>query len=305
MDWPDSTYPVITVFPSGLKRNGGMVGPFDVVGENPLIWTSKYGSLVTTIYGVGTAEGFNEKGFAARLLYLAHTDFGLRDLSKPGIHAGLWAQYLLDCASTVEEALLLMDEIQLIMMESHGHKATVHLSMDDQSGDSAIIEYQNGERKIFHGPQFQVQTNEPPYQEQLDMLAEMDFSNPSDNTPLDGNVNPVARFQRAAYFLNLLPEPANSKEAIAGLMSIVRNVSIPFGSPYESFGTYDTEYRTVMDLSNLRYYFELSRSPNVIWVDLNDFAIENGAGVKELNPDDITLTGNVGEKFSQAETIPF
>jgi choloylglycine hydrolase len=137
------------------------------------------------------------------------------------------------------------------------------------------------------------------------MLAEMDFSNPSDNTPLDGNVNPVARFQRAAYFLNLLPEPANSKEAIAGLMSIVRNVSIPFGSPYESFGTYDTEYRTVMDLSNLRYYFELSRSPNVIWVDLNDFAIENGAGVKELNPDDITLTGNVGEKFSQAETIPF
>ena len=39
------------------------------------------------------------------MLYLNATDFGPRDPAKPGVHAGLWAQYLLDNAATVAEAL--------------------------------------------------------------------------------------------------------------------------------------------------------------------------------------------------------
>ena len=76
MDWPESTEPVLTVFPRGLKRNGGTLGSTAVVDDNPLLWTSTFGSLVTTLYGAGTADGLNEAGLAAHMLYLDSTDLG-------------------------------------------------------------------------------------------------------------------------------------------------------------------------------------------------------------------------------------
>ena len=64
MDWPESTQPILTVLPRGMERKGSKLGPDVAVKENGLKWTSKYGSIVTTIYGIGTADGFNERGLA-------------------------------------------------------------------------------------------------------------------------------------------------------------------------------------------------------------------------------------------------
>lgn len=122
MDWPTTTEPVLTVLPRGLKHDGGKLGQATLITTNALQWTSRYGSLVTTVYGLGTADGFNERGLGAHMLYLPSTDFGPRDASKPGLHAGLWAQYLLDEAATVTEALALLDHVQLVMAEAHGSK---------------------------------------------------------------------------------------------------------------------------------------------------------------------------------------
>lgn len=35
MDWPESTEPVLTVFPRGVARDGGRIGDEVVVAENP------------------------------------------------------------------------------------------------------------------------------------------------------------------------------------------------------------------------------------------------------------------------------
>jgi choloylglycine hydrolase len=300
MDWPDSTMPVLTALPAGLERNGALVGGVDVTGGTPLTWTSRYGSLVTTIYGVGTADGMNTEGLAAHLLYLEHTDFGDRDPARPGVNAGLWPQYLLDCAATVGEALALLEDIQVVMMEAEGHRATVHLAIEDADGDSAIVEYLDGRAHVHHDRAHTILTNEPTFDEQLRLLAGEDFSEPSDTTPLKGNVDPIARFQRAAYFLDLLPEPADQRQAVAGVLAIARNVSIPFGAPYEGFGLYNTEYRTVTDLTHRRYFFELSTSPNVIWTDLTQLDLAVGAPVRALDPDDISLSGEVSSRYAEA-----
>jgi len=50
---------------------------------------------------------------------------------------------------------------------------------------------------------------------------------------LPGNVNPVDQFQRAAYYSALLPNPGSQRQAVAGLMAVMRNVSVPFGAPYD------------------------------------------------------------------------
>lgn len=303
MDWPESTQPILTLLPRGMSRDGGRAGPQVAVPDNPARWTSRYGSLVTSIYGIGTADGLNERGLGAHMLYLQETDFGPRDRNKPGLQAGLWAQYALDNAATVSEALALLDGVQVIKVTTHGHEANVHLALEDSSGDSAIIEYIGGRPVVHHGRDFRVMTNDPTYDQQLALLQKQDFSKPSSDMPLPGNVNPRDRFQRAAYYMALLPEPKNEREAVAGVFAITRNVSVPFGAPYESFGIYNTEYRTVMNLTDKRYYFELTTSPNVIWADLMKMDMSAGAPVMVLHPDDITLSGDVTSKFKPAKAV--
>jgi choloylglycine hydrolase len=304
MDWPDSTEPVLTVFPRGVARNGGMLGSEFFVRDNPARWTSKYGSIVTTIYGVGSADGFNEAGLGAHMLYLTAADFGPRDASKPGVNGGLWAQYVLDNAGSVGEALEILKDIQIVGAEARGAKTTVHLAIEDASGDSAIIEFVGGQPLVHHGRDYRIMTNDPPYDQQIALLKQHDFSKPSSDTPLPGNVKATDRFVRAAYYAAMLPDPKNEREAISGVLAIARNVSVPFGAPYKGFGIYNTEYRTALNLTDRRYFFELTTSPNVIWADLAKFDLNAGAAIMVLNPDDIALSGDVSAKFQKAESVP-
>jgi choloylglycine hydrolase len=306
MDWPESTHPLLTAFPRGIKRDGGRLGAQTVVAEHPARWVSKYGSVVTTIYGVGTADGLNERGLAVHMLYLTATDFGPRDTDKLGVHTGLWGQYLLDNARSVAEALALMQNLQPVMVSVAGMKASVHLAIEDASGDSAIIEYIAGKPVVHHGREFRVMTNDPAYDEQLANRDRYDFTGATRQTPLPGNVDPRDRFVRASYYLQMLPEPKTDREAIAAILAIARNASVPFGAPNNIPGSlYNTEYRTAIDLTKQRYFFELTTSPNVIWMDIAKFNLKPGAPVMELNPDDIGLAGEVSGRFKKAGKVAF
>lgn len=297
MDWPESTEPVLTVFPRGIARDGGVVEGHRVVEGDSVTWTSVYGSLVTTIYGIGTADGVNERGLAAHLLFFKPSEFGARDPSVPGLSAALWVQYVLDNAASVVEALGLLEQVQLVLLAARGVETTVHLAIEDASGDSAVIEFVQGRRTVYHGREHRVMTNDPAYDEHLRIVAEFDFSNPSSEMALPGNVNPRDRFARASYYCQLLPEPRTLREAVAGVLAIARNASVPFGAPYRDFGIYNTEYRTVVDVTNGRYFFELTSAPNVIWADLARFDLGPGAATHVLDPDDIDLSGDVSDQF--------
>lgn len=300
MDWPESTQPLIVAFPPGRQRDGFQ--PAGVGDDpNPLRWTSRYASLVTTIYGVGTIDGLNSAGLAGHGLYLQATDFGTRNPARPAVQTTLWLQYLLDRAATVEEALALMEDIELVKITVRGHDSNIHLALEDSSGDSAIVELADGRPVIHHGRQFTLMTNDPTYDEQLALLSQQDFTHPSRDMPLPGNVNAVDRFQRAAYYSALLPKPDSEREAVAAVMAIMRNVSVPFGAPYAEFGVYNTEYRTVTDLTNRMYFFELTTSPNVIWVQMDRLNLTEGAPALAVDPYDETLVGDVTDRFAPRE----
>ncbi len=303
MDWPESTQPTLLVLPRGQERDGGLLDG-QRLDAHPLTWTSRYGSLVTTIYGLGAIDGINERGVAAHGLYLTSTDIGERDPSRPGLQIGLWIQYVLDVAGSVAEAVDLMDGFQPVMVAAEGREATIHLAIEDATGDSAIVEYLDGRPVIHHGREYTLMTNDPGYDEQLALLAAQDFSHPSSDMPLPGNVNPRDRFQRAAYYSAMLPQPADEREAAASVLAIMRNVSVPFGAPYHDFGIYNTEYRTVCDLTHRRYFFELTRSPSVVWTTLDAFDLSPGAPIVQLDPDDIALSGDVSDRYV-AVTRPY
>lgn len=308
MDWPESTQPKLYALPAGLKRDGGKLGEARVVAQNPLVWQAKYGSLVAGAYDLGAVDGMNEKGLAGHLLYLNSADYGVRDPARPGLQAGLWLQYALDNAASVSEALALLKPVQIVMVEAHGFKTSLHLALEDASGDSAIIEYIGGKAVVHHGRQYTVMTNDPSYDEQLALLNKMEkahkFTATTRDTLLPGNMNPVDRFQRAAFFSRFLPQPQNTRQAIASMFSIMANVSVPFGAPYKDFGTYNTEYRSVTDLTHRVYYFQLTTVPSVSWTPLAELNFAPGAPALMLNPDDVGLAGDVSGRYSWV-TPPF
>ncbi len=193
-----------------------------------------------------------------------------------------------------------------MMVSVDGIDAAVHLAIEDAVGDSAIIEY-IGEKPVVHnGRQYRVMTNDPAYDEQLANLARYDFTNATRQTALPGNVDPRDRFVRSTHYLQMLPEPWSGREAIADILAIARNASVPFGAPNNAPGTlYNTEYRTAIDLTNRRYFFELTTTPNVLWMDLAKFNFKAGAPVMILDPDNTDLSGNVSAKFQQAKAAPF
>jgi choloylglycine hydrolase len=298
MDWPESTEPLIVAFAGGRDRDGGLLAGHPVITENPLRWTSRHASLVTTVYGLGIVDGINAAGLGVHALYLKSTDVGPRDTELPGLHTGLWAQYLLDQAATVAEALELMNDVQLVMVGARGREATLHLALEDAAGDSAILELEAGKLVVHHGRQYTLMTNDPTYDEQLALLGRQDFSHPSRELPLPGNVNPVDRFQRAAYYSALLPEPANIRQGVASVMAVMRNVSVPFGAPYGEFGVYNTEYRTVCDLTHRLYFFELSTSPSTIWVEFDKLELPADGRALAIDPYDETLAADVTDRFA-------
>ena len=78
-------------------------------------------------------------------------------------------------------------------------------------------------------------------------------------------------------------------------------MSVPFGAPYGEFGLYNTEYRTVTDLTNKMYFFELTTSPSTIWVRLDGLDFADGAPVRVIDPYDETLSGDVTSRLAPAE----
>ena len=54
---------------------------------------------------------------------------------------------------------------------------------------------------------------------------------------------------------------------------------------------------TAADLTKLRYYFELTTSPNVIWTDMATINLDAGQPVRVLDPNNIALSGDVSGKY--------
>jgi penicillin V acylase-like amidase (Ntn superfamily) len=299
MDWFEDMGSNLWVLPRGIEHNG-------LTPVNPLRWTSKYGSVILTAYDIGSVDGINEAGLGANLLFLAESDYGSRDVAYPGLSLSLWLQFFLDNFSTVGEAVDYMekDTFQLRPVTagvSEKKSIKVHLSLADRAGDNVIIEYVDGKPVVYHDRRYRVMTNSPTFDRQIAGLKR--YKGFGGDGDLPGSTKAADRFVRAAYYLRHLPEPETDREAIAGVMSVMRNVSQPFGGadPDEP-NTSPTIWRTISDLTEGRYFYESTRSPYLIWVDLKKIDFNTRSGVRKLYlTDQADLMGDVSARFGQAE----
>jgi penicillin V acylase-like amidase (Ntn superfamily) len=110
----------------------------------------------------------NESGLVANLLWLAESEYPTPQANKPSLALSLWAQYVLDNFATVQQAVdaLSGEPFTVVTANVPGEErlATVHLSVSDATGDSAIIEYIGGKQIIHHDRKYQVMTNSPTFE---------------------------------------------------------------------------------------------------------------------------------------------
>ena len=181
----------------------------------------------------------------------------------------------------------------------------MHLSVTDASGDSAIIEYLDGKPVIHHGRQYQVMTNSPTYDEQLKLNAKWD--NVDKNTDLPGSIQSADRFVRASYYLNNLPQTTDQRQAVVGVFSVMRNVSVPWGvGDPEHPNLSPTYWRSVADSTTKIYYFESALSPNIVWVNLNNINFAPGSGVRAVAVEEnYSIIGNIDTELKPAAPVRF
>jgi penicillin V acylase-like amidase (Ntn superfamily) len=249
----------------------------------------------------------NEKSLACHMLWLAESDYGKRDENIPGLSISLWLQFFLDNFAKVDEAVVFVQDhpFQLLpcITGTSGKVSEVHMMIEDASGDAAIFEYmEGGEQRIYHGIQYNVVTNSPTFDKQLENLKQ--YQGFGGNKLLPGTTEAADRFVRAAYYQKSLPgKITTAREAVAGVISVARNVAQPFGTadPHRP-NISSTRWRTVSDLTNGVYYFESTTSPNIIWVHLDEVDFSDGAPVKKIDLVDGTdHVGNVSSEFKKAE----
>src|SRR5215813_8095772 len=160
----------------------------------------------------------NEKGLVMNGLYLAESDYGKPD-ARPTLSIMAAGQYALDTFATVAEAVeaLGKDAFRLVTtVLPNGRGATMHMSLSDPTGDSAIFEWIGGKVVIHHSKDHKVMTNSPVFDEQL--AIEKYWKGVDPLTFLPGSINAADRFARVSFLINAIPTKVdpNTINAVPG-----------------------------------------------------------------------------------------
>jgi choloylglycine hydrolase len=283
--------PKVFVFPRGMARNPlvsvlpGVKGKMEGVGADAMRWTSKYGCTAVVSFEIGATDGLNEKGLAAHLLVLDEGQLNAPD-DRPVLPDSCWAQYVLDNFATVKEVVDAHRDGKFRVAAAwspdlgYAKHLPTHLTVRDPSGDSAIIEFVKGNLVIHHGPQYNVMTNDPTYDEMLELAKQ--YTPFGGTRPLPGSESSEDRFVRLSSFSRYLPDPKNYTEAVAGALSLLRIAQVPFSDPARVadqgfWGACQTNWISAADVTNDIYYVNSASVPSLFWLDLKQANLKPGA----------------------------
>lgn len=144
---------------------------------------------------------------------------------------------------------------------------------------------------IHHGPQYKVMTSSPIYSDQLKLFAY--WSTRNRNQELPGSIQSPDRFVHGSYYNQQLPATSDTRQALAGVMSVMRNVS-------------PTWWRSLIDQKNKVYSFDSALSPQMVWVNLNQIDFRPGSGIRAIQIEgNDAVQGNVNAQLRPAAAITF
>ncbi|MEY8715453.1 linear amide C-N hydrolase [Francisella philomiragia] len=294
--------PNLTVYPRGTKENGALE-------KNSLDWTDKYGyvSVDETNLENLTAEGINEKGLAVHLLYFGTMQQPERDTSIKGVNGLVWVRYVLGNYASVQEVINNLNNYQIYtpQIELKGKKGNlpIHYSIEDASGDSAMIEYVDGKLKIHRHTK--AMTNEPSYDEQVKKLKDIKKTDLYNIDMIPGGAKSENRFIRANFISENIASANTADDAVNYMFAAADSVSVPFVKGYKEVDftasdiqdKWPTQWKSVISMKDKKLYISDTLVGNRIYVDLNEANLKEGQPIRSVSVMDKTLTGDVTSKL--------
>lgn len=287
--------PTMVITPRGIERVGSKE-------KNAVRWTSKYGNVCMYANNRFPMDGINEKGLTARTLFFTQgKTVDVEHPQRPALDSDHWISYVLDNFATVKDAVAaIRNDVRLkVITDNYEYASGKHISMADVSGDSAIIEIQDGKVAIFHGPQYRVLTNPPDYKTMLETVKEHEGIGLME---VPGTLSAKDRFVRASYHLANLPEHPKDRFAAYGFVNtVLASVVFPIGVPVpeedkeladmikkkaahpeKMLGT-ATYWQSISDLTNRHYRFKSAAAPSDVYVNLSEIDFSKAEGVRAIH----------------------
>ena len=304
----------VVIFPRGQQFTGHT--PDHKPG---LTWRAQYGFVGMDGPALGEGmvlDGMNEKGLAVGAFYLpGFAEYQPYDPAKASASMGPGdvIAYLLSTCATVEDAKSALAKVRVtpVVAPSLGFAPPAHFMVVEPSGRAIVVEYLNGELKIFEA-KLGVITNAPTYdwheinlRNYLNLshvalpskkIEEMDFAplgGGSGMIGLPGDFTPPSRFVRAVAFTQTARPTPTGGETVYELFRILDNFNVPLGSA-EGEGKSSTKgmrsstiWTTAWDTKNLVLHYHTQNNRRVRKVDISkvDFGSMRGQVLIPLDKD--------------------
>lgn len=279
LDWRTPIPTNLYVYPRGMQKQGMPSG-------NTFHWKSKYGSVLAVSYDGGVTEGMNEKGlimnalFCKGSIYRTSADGKLRSMSL-----AVFVSYFLDNFETVDEVQQWLNENEFGIYGQtfdEGTTAALHWAITDRSGNTLVMEFQNGKLDVYVSRDYRVLTNDPPF-EQIRAIDNY-WKQVGGANSLPGTVRSPDRFARASFFIEHVPDSVDYKAAAAQVLSVLNNVAVPLGYELEGQPNLSsTQWKSIADSKNLIYYFGLAYQFSVFRIELGKLNLNEGAPVLKID----------------------
>ena len=285
----------VLVVPAGKEFSGTLPD-----GGKGLAYTSRYAFIGANALNMPVIlDGLNDQGLSVGLFYFpgyaSYTP--VTDENKNRALAPYeFAAWVLASFATVDEVKEAVKQIVLVptpapgLGSPQGMVPGTHFFIQDKSGKSLVVEPVDGTLKVHDAP-LGVMTNAPTYDWHMTNLANYINLSPKDVTQeklgdttvsafgsgtgmlgLPGDFTPPSRFVRAAMFSQAARPNKTAEDTVFAAFHILNQFDIPKGSVINAAigqpTAEITEWTSVADLKNLRWYFRTHEDQSIRMVDL-------------------------------------
>ncbi|MEM7024877.1 MAG: linear amide C-N hydrolase, partial [Pseudomonadota bacterium] len=262
----------------------------------PLVWPGELGAAIALVprnHDLGSfqsqhgfvglyhqglfSDGMNEHGMAVSALWLDISAYspegdGARAISEV-------VGYVLGNTKTLDEAIAYIEDNRFYTYapEVLGDlELKLHFAITGPSGRSIAVEFVNGETKIYEN-EVGAFTNDPPFNEHLEIWAQYNPKNFSEETFEGFDYSPEGRFSRMAAINATQAAVPTDEAAVNRAWSMVNTVDIPQGILYWRWVNDEpqfTSYSVVGDVNNKTYYFRTYDNYDIRKIDLRTIDFE-------------------------------
>lgn len=260
-------------------------------------------------------DGMNEKGLSAGFLWMPGSRYETAGSGKESVEISKLGAWILSRFASVDEARKGLESISVTdsFIEEMKMVPPLHLSLHDASGESLVVEFIDGKKRIYQNP-CGVMTNAPTFDWHITNLRNYLNLSAGNAEPIrikgtvlappgqgsgflgiPGDWTPPSRFVRTAAMIRYAETPENPSEAVNLAEHILNAVDIPRGDIRDESGSMDyTQWAVIKDLKNRKFYFRSYRDIAIKVVHFDEALRKNYAGYLPIAADEPPVDATAG-----------